>query len=1345
MSAIAALKGYRTQFLYSLYYILSNIDQPYSYRLEGEEDLDVLSEQGHILQAIQVKNLSKTLTRSDLVTQHKTSFLKRFVELYPKSNPVLASFGPINEELKKWRDRPNHKDPKERALFLRAGISDTQISLIKEKVQFLEITEEHITEKILDMLKAYKAIDPVPTAENLLYYIQFTAEKQQLISAKDLLESIDKIGIYLSERIAYTNQYGIFIKPLIKTEISEAETEKLQLEFYHGISARYEHIHLGLDVQRDNFLKSIDQGLSKHNILIISGASGQGKSTLAYRYVFNKAATSLIYEVSLQQDPIKTNEAISAIAALTKGLKVPVYFILHISPNTTSWLKIAREFASHPYLRLLVTIRNEDWFRAQSSEIDFLHTDVELELSQDEAEVIFKRLEDRNLVKTHNDFADAWAVFSVGIPLLEFIHAITQGSSLRDKLKAQVAHLTREETENPIGQLELLKTLCLADALGARIDATLISKISNIKLIIDKFEKEYLLKHSNDGKYLSGLHPIRSVLLAELLFDEFVVCKKDFIAPCLKLIEQQDAYSFLLQALYQRIISAEELITDLKSSGRNTWTIYSAAAKSMLWSGIRTYIDNNAALISEVQAKCGDSWSIVTDIYHGDVIDLDAVLSSISGDSLGLVEYLRDIQKRLSPKSEVYAPMVLFFDQPLPDVPKSYSDWRSFTQTLFWLAKTDNNAQKLTQIKEADFREAFQLLDTQPLALLMLGMHAYSDDFNQIRLNLAPIFNTKVREQFQIPLMEISEELSFDFVVNMTSEDQHTGWHERTINIIDLLRNAYPEVAAFKSQGHGQHLDMLPAFHDETVKHIPAANLPLASWVNINANLIALVDYPTKPDDWSDLHSQLQTWEKQVKGILDTFNRSFQSFKKGNNFALLAPVADQAHYQSLTRLTAPKNTTDPLGIPIESKPSMSKPEKDPKDSKEEHFTKKYDPFFKTYNGYKSAIENFIRQAGQSCYDGAKSVVDSDHSHDEHLLHLTYINLFDAAEKRVAFQAQRDKFFKKFSPSSSTAQVSDSDLFLTATVWKSFWTAIQNSDLKRIMATESITDLKHDFIQGIIKAIKAANKNGNFKITYRNDAATQHLPVFTTQVSDPLQSIFALKACYELIYQCIGGTEPTSLKHLMLQRYFPKIYIISELRGYLFDFKWHEFSLHLFTDTPFGELKPYRFTPQDIDREIASNLKLKTWLLLHPHVQLIREVATAFEKLKLYIGHLADLHIFDHNEKLDELGNAMIRKHFETVGQLTTDTWNELLAHLTQLSGEFPQDLSQIGSEEEQEYWVCMLDVMNGIIPKEAELGGTVFDMASLKAWTERLARLSERWGLFILLLQRRVILSYEIA
>ena len=115
MSAIAALKGYRTQFLYSLHFILSNLQSDQIFRLEGEEDLDVLASDYKLLYAIQLKNLSKTLTLSDILSNKKTSFIKRFIDNYNEAIPVLVSYGEISQELKSWmhnKDTLNKKEEK---------------------------------------------------------------------------------------------------------------------------------------------------------------------------------------------------------------------------------------------------------------------------------------------------------------------------------------------------------------------------------------------------------------------------------------------------------------------------------------------------------------------------------------------------------------------------------------------------------------------------------------------------------------------------------------------------------------------------------------------------------------------------------------------------------------------------------------------------------------------------------------------------------------------------------------------------------------------------------------------------------------------------------------------------------------------------------------------------------------------------------------------------------------------------------------------------------------------------------------------------------------------------------
>ncbi|MDB5145015.1 MAG: hypothetical protein JWQ66_3728 [Mucilaginibacter sp.] len=50
MSGISALKGYRTQFIYSLYHILKDNNHNLSFLLEGVEDLNQYNKTGQLAQ-----------------------------------------------------------------------------------------------------------------------------------------------------------------------------------------------------------------------------------------------------------------------------------------------------------------------------------------------------------------------------------------------------------------------------------------------------------------------------------------------------------------------------------------------------------------------------------------------------------------------------------------------------------------------------------------------------------------------------------------------------------------------------------------------------------------------------------------------------------------------------------------------------------------------------------------------------------------------------------------------------------------------------------------------------------------------------------------------------------------------------------------------------------------------------------------------------------------------------------------------------------------------------------------------------------------------------------------------
>ncbi len=102
MSAIAAIKGYRTQFLYSLYRIVSDKNTDYRYHLEGNyEDLDILDQNGNYIECLQVKNIEDTLSFSNLFSK-TDSFFDRAIKAISENHEVkvkIVSYGKISSEL----------------------------------------------------------------------------------------------------------------------------------------------------------------------------------------------------------------------------------------------------------------------------------------------------------------------------------------------------------------------------------------------------------------------------------------------------------------------------------------------------------------------------------------------------------------------------------------------------------------------------------------------------------------------------------------------------------------------------------------------------------------------------------------------------------------------------------------------------------------------------------------------------------------------------------------------------------------------------------------------------------------------------------------------------------------------------------------------------------------------------------------------------------------------------------------------------------------------------------------------------------------------------------------------
>jgi hypothetical protein len=1338
MSAIAALKGYRTQFLYSLYFILSNVKSDQIFRLEGEEDLDVLDNEHNIIYAIQLKNLSKPITLSDILSDKKTSFIKRFIENYVNSIPMLVSYGEISQDLKSWNQNKDTIGEKEKGILKKYKISTENWKLVKSKVQFLEVNEERIAEEVQKLIKSnFKLVDPIPTTGFLLHWLQLVAEKQQPITTKDFFSKVEDFGLYLSERIAIQDQYGIILIPLHKISTEDSDCSKLENEFYNATSTKYEHVLLGLEVHRKSYLEQIHSKLKESNTVIVKGASGQGKTTLVYSYVHNYINDSLAFELNIQEDPIITQKSIQAIATICKKLDVPVVFVINVTPNNTSWLDVIKKTTHYNYIRFIVAIRNEDWYRATAVGVEFEHQDIDLILSRQEAEMIYSRLNEINQIKHYTDFDEAWIQIGDNAPLLELVYSLTQGESLYKKLKQQVHQILKDGglVNNP--QIDFLRTVSLADAFGAKIDVSKLDSTINYQFIIEKLENEYLIKISTNRKCIQGLHIVRSQKLVEILFDEFASRKEEYAYKCIPLIAEEDLYLFLVLLFHLNIFDPEKFMNNLHKIQISNWSICNSILKTLLWVGIREYVEHNRSTIDECRTIAGDAWIMFIDFMFSSEFDRDNIIKQFNIDPK-IIEQLDCISKKVSPNTEVFARYSKALNQlTFPqNIPISNFEWKSFGEILFWLRNIEHNKDYECPFSEESFERAFKTIDSRSLSKLMLGMYSNSEHLNKIRLKFQEYFVDRIKFDFDIAHMVIGvDEICIHFVVDLIETETKRHTNKFAVNILDILRTAFPDKNKFSSQGHGHRLKNFPMENDETNRSISIKNLPLEEWTKINSCIIKLYEYNDRPEDWNEYCARLNQWEETINAKITEFNNGFREVFRGSKTYLpVVPVIHNIHFRNVEKIKEPKSITDPLGIYSKNSQRLEEGQ----DQKNDKLLSKYEKFFKCMSDLRYKIELFLNQSAITLKSVIQSRTDENHVHNEHLERLSQINLYDAINKLKEFNILYKQILGNLDANHST-QISTNSLIIVATFWKDFL----NSSSKGDHSHTRILKLKSDFEHRLNKSSKQIQKNKIISIKFTNYSTK---PTFIINCDSPSWWQLGMNVAYNIIREAVKDVDYTSLKYLMLQLWFQNFYLILTVRNKTINNQWTEIPLFKIKNTPFDECSLIYFSPKPIEAAILQNLKLQSWTQLYSDFSQVNTVVETYNNLVIKINHFYDLRKFNEFE-LNETQHEKFSKYINQLGSAIQNDFQIVLNAMGMWVKMFPLgDWTEIKNEEEIEYHKAIIGVKDHLFPEpkddEVDYHFTL-NMQNVEDWTDRLTICSSHWTIFILILYAKYIDKYS--
>ena len=835
MSVASTLYGYHVQYLYTLYRMLESADSKEVFVPEGREDLDIYY-CDQIIETVQVKCYSGTIGYSDLFSKAKsTSLFSRGKDSLDENSDVKISFvavghgndkGIISDKLTKDSSLVKMLK-KEDSLHLDYASSKKLAS----KIMWQSKSEAELDDFVETALKdRFPSIDPSIVKNYLVQWVCYLVINKKSATYDDLCCQVGRIIVFTVRQKEFFSQFGLTVIPLFQSDYQEdANTET---SYYQGVSAKEIHIAKNYDVVREEKLQQLYEKLKDNNLVFITGISGSGKSSLAYRFL-KICDTPLRYEIKyLNQNNI--SQIIATIKDISKGLKSEAFVYLDVQPYDTSWVQLINEIENTPYVKCIVTIRQDDWNRCFNKVNTNLHySTLAVDLTEFEAKDIFDHLCERGLCR-FEIFEDAWNECGHPQTLLEYVYFLTQGVSLRARISEQIDSLDSVNAS-------LLQYVSVSNLLQGNISEDAIRNLCHLSPMllsrcIGQMKGEFF---EFNGEDFSDVHPIRTHIIVEEIFRNDRKGLWEIGMELFEHINENTSPLFLMTLLDEGKYTPDSLLRKLDGKKVNSMQAY-IVARTLVWCGVRRYIENNQAVFDWLRQTAPQCWQFLVPINFTE-IELDESVDELFGIHIGIT--MNDIRKRFSSQTEVFTYLCRWLNSSISlEKPRK---WRDYC----WLAKflTICNLQLSYKPDISDFRIEAKIpddLDEMADALLGLKLAGYdSTTYNNLEENFVKQFRIQNNIlEFDICDNEVKCLTFLDYFTAGEQYGKENGDIMHNINMrhIDLLRKAFPNVDVYHSEIIKD--DIFEDIYLPFEKHISRINLPLEEMKELRIMMVHLYE-----------------------------------------------------------------------------------------------------------------------------------------------------------------------------------------------------------------------------------------------------------------------------------------------------------------------------------------------------------------------------------------------------------------------------------------------------------------------------------------------------------------------
>lgn len=1116
-----------------------------------------------------------------------------------------------------------------------------------------------------------------------------------------------------------TGAWPSAIRALQAHIIPDARRNQLQEEFYEGGYTHFDHILVALDFPRDEKLAAIAQAFTKRNIVIVHAASGQGKTTLAYRYLYNNYTDDKRFVIERIQDLRHAATIAGALLDFVATQQEPIAVYMDVHPQDTAWTEVARQLAHQPNLHLLITIREEDFQSANVAGAGFLAEEVDLTFTEAEARLIFARSDSAVRQVRFLNFEDAWATFNSNGPLLEFVYLLTHTTTLRQRLEGQIFALRQEaRQEKNKDKLQLLALVAVASACNARLQTAKLLQALNLfdpEHTLQLLEQEYLIRRNQEEQTIGGLHAVRSQILVELLTSPDVTPWLTLAQQALPLLCEEDLETFLLHAFIEHATDLSPLLSIITTFQPATWRGGAGLLRYLLWAGVRAYLATNQDVITEAHQLMGGAWFMIVHLNFAgdDVTDSQSIWSSLEGiiDKEKLDQFIA-LQARQTPTAEALqaATQWLANLRPFVQAPVAAADWAGVAELFYW-ARRCGRPHIVHWLSESALVRAVDALPLSmcadlSIALFTLDRETHTKWLAQVR----PTVERRLAQEEGIVWLEQGEEtLKLHFITNYGYEAQlerlakrrpNDPLHELTLRRIQLVRNLLPGYERYGAQGYGHKIQgiTLPAGSTEK-EGVLSKYLPPSWGVRLNGIAGSLVRNQHRPATWPAYIEQLLTLRTTILTSLRELRRGLERYLESKHSVdVYGHYVNKATWQHCFSLTnqppeLPQAAVDPWGLSAEGQASsmatLLESQEYVRLTPRYIALVRYQEFLDAQKEYLFHLNAFLTQAVHvmvvngsakkliTAYEPA--IIDAALQQcgvRTDLDHLSTYNLWQAKQALAAFQHHFRQQFAQLVDSPRLTTLEEEETRLLSHLWQ-LWYHYAYKPEQVIhkpfqTAPQIFADAKAALDSRIHQVLAQVSKDG-INAT-RIDTTLGWEAASALWISLDVENPILLYLAYEVLVSALQGTlnsvQSRDLEHFLLREFYEYTVIIPLVRGRLltpYVFRLYTLSTLLSTQPMTEHL--VSFMPTPLPDAYAAALGLPYWQAAE--ITAANRLSTSLAGLMQLAGQIAE---FATLPARTEPGQVVLKAYLDEQAkplsecvQSYMDTTVELLARFQALT------------------------------------------------------------------------------